>query len=158
MTALKVRPVHVVLGIVASFAIGLLYWAVLSEWPSRRPGSRVPLAASVDPMHIRVPQADIDCVKRAVGPDGLLALYINRYREQVGRYPDQLHRIVTPDDTSGRSDDWRGAYLNNPELLRDPWGQGYEYVTPGNHNPQGYDLWSIGPDGVSGTADDIGNW
>jgi len=25
-------------------------------------------------------------------------------------------------------------------------------------NPDSYDVWSMGPDGQSGTEDDIGNW
>ena len=32
------------------------------------------------------------------------------------------------------------------------------YASPGTHNPDSYDLWSVGPDGADGTADDIGNW
>ncbi|UCG15556.1 MAG: type II secretion system protein GspG [Phycisphaerales bacterium] len=158
MAALKVRPLHVVLGVVGGLVVGGLYWAVLSDWPARRPGSQVPLAASVDFTHVRVPQADIDWVRRAVGPDSLLALHINRYREQIGRYPRELREIVAPDETSGESGGWRGPYLNNPDLLRDPWGQVYQYAVPGDHNPQDYDLWSIGADGVNGTTDDIGNW
>lgn len=158
MAALKVRPIQVVLSVVGGLVVGGLYWAILSDWPARGPASQVPLAASLDPMQMRVPQADIDWVRRAVGPDSLLALHINRYHQQVGRYPRELREIVAPDETSEQTADWRGPYLNNPDLLRDPWGQSYEYVTPGGHNPEGYDLWSIGADGVSGTADDIGNW
>jgi general secretion pathway protein G len=32
------------------------------------------------------------------------------------------------------------------------------YVFPGRRNTTGYDLYSMGPDGQDGTADDIGNW
>lgn len=42
--------------------------------------------------------------------------------------------------------------------LHDPWGRAYYYRCPGIHNPAGYDLWSAGPDNVSGTRDDITNW
>lgn len=42
--------------------------------------------------------------------------------------------------------------------LQDPWGRAYYYRCPGVHDPEGYDLWSAGPDGVSGTRDDITNW
>jgi general secretion pathway protein G len=48
------------------------------------------------------------------------------------------------------------GYLKEIEL--DPWRMPYQYVCPGVHNRNGFDLWSMGPDRQSGTADDIGNW
>ena len=39
----------------------------------------------------------------------------------------------------------------------DPWGHPYRYLEAGVHNPDSFDLWSAGPDGVDGTEDDIGN-
>lgn len=44
------------------------------------------------------------------------------------------------------------------ELPKDPWGQEYKYRLPGQKSKRGYDLWSVGPDGVDGNEDDIGNW
>ena len=44
------------------------------------------------------------------------------------------------------------------DLPPDPWGNPFQYEFPGRRNPDSYDLWSFGPDGVNGTADDIGNW
>ncbi len=40
----------------------------------------------------------------------------------------------------------------------DPWGHPYIYECPGRHKPTSYDLSSAGPDGKSGTEDDIVNW
>lgn len=40
----------------------------------------------------------------------------------------------------------------------DPWGAPYLYVSPGQHNRGKFDLSSKGPDGQSGTDDDISNW
>ena len=48
------------------------------------------------------------------------------------------------------------GYLKEIEL--DPWRMPYQYVCPGVHDKNGYDLWSMGPDRRSGTPDDIGNW
>ena len=45
-----------------------------------------------------------------------------------------------------------------PELMIDSWNHEFQYRIPGIHNPDGYDVWSLGPDGVNGTEDDIGNW
>lgn len=44
------------------------------------------------------------------------------------------------------------------ELPKDPWGQEYKYRLPAQKSKRGYDLWSVGPDGVDGNEDDIGNW
>ena len=40
----------------------------------------------------------------------------------------------------------------------DPWKKDYVYVCPGRHHTDSYDLYSCGPDGQPGTADDITNW
>jgi general secretion pathway protein G len=52
---------------------------------------------------------------------------------------------------------WRGPYLKQGIPL-DPWGNAYIYECPGKQNESGYDLMSVGPDGRSGTDDDITNW
>jgi general secretion pathway protein G len=44
------------------------------------------------------------------------------------------------------------------EEVLDPWGRSYRYENPGKHNPDGYDLYSMGEDGQPNTEDDIGNW
>ncbi len=43
------------------------------------------------------------------------------------------------------------------ELPKDPWNRDYVYRFPGIKNPAGFDLFSLGADGVEST-DDIGNW
>lgn len=53
------------------------------------------------------------------------------------------------------------GYLQKRTLPLDPWGQPYQYRSPGEHNPRGFDLWSFGADGApggSGEGADIGNW
>ena len=40
----------------------------------------------------------------------------------------------------------------------DPWGHAYIYECPGKHRTNSYDLLSMGPDGIQGTADDIAIW
>ena len=53
---------------------------------------------------------------------------------------------------------WReGGYLSKAVMPADGWGATYQYSSPGQHNPNGFDLWSLGADGVAGN-DDIGNW
>ena len=43
-------------------------------------------------------------------------------------------------------------------LPKDPWNHDFLYRSPARNSALPYDLWSLGPDGVSGTQDDIGNW
>jgi general secretion pathway protein G len=44
------------------------------------------------------------------------------------------------------------------KLESDPWGTEYQYEFPGRHNPKSFDVFSCGPDRLTGTADDVGNW
>jgi general secretion pathway protein G len=44
------------------------------------------------------------------------------------------------------------------EEVLDPWGHPYQYLNPGTHNPDKYDVFSMGEDGLPNTDDDIGNW
>ena len=62
--------------------------------------------------------------------------------------------IIQPRDAVN----WKGPYLRATEIPLDPWGNPYVYECPGRHNPNGYDLMSMGPDGRPGTEDDITNW
>lgn len=41
-------------------------------------------------------------------------------------------------------------------LSSDPWGNNYLYLQPGVKS--GFDIFSMGPDGLANTDDDIGNW
>ena len=52
---------------------------------------------------------------------------------------------------------WRGPYLDKG-IPKDPWGNDYIYNSPGSHSPETYDLFSLGPDGIAGTDDDITSW
>jgi general secretion pathway protein G len=44
------------------------------------------------------------------------------------------------------------------EETKDPWGNSYQYLNPGKHNPDTYDLYSMGPSGQPDAPDVIGNW
>lgn len=45
-----------------------------------------------------------------------------------------------------------------PDGLMDPWARKITYRNPGKRNAGGYDVFSLGPDGLENTEDDIGNW
>lgn len=86
--------------------------------------------------------------------DSALAMY----RLDNGHDPstDQgLDALVKRPDGGATADNWRkGGYVRS--LPQDPWGHPYQYLSPGQHGD--YDLWSKGPDGVSGNSDDIQSW
>jgi general secretion pathway protein G len=82
-----------------------------------------------------------------------------RYQTQNMTLPTQqqgLESMVNKPTADPQPKFWRP--LAKPELLRDPWGHPYQFRNPGVHNQQGYDIFSLGPDGQEGTPDDIGNW
>ena len=95
---------------------------------------------------IKAAYADVNTgIKAALGLYGI----------DTGSYPKSLQDLVQqPAEVSG----WHGPYFDPAILRQDPWGHPYQYVFPGRKNPSGYDLYSKGPDGQDGTADDIGNW
>jgi general secretion pathway protein G len=79
-----------------------------------------------------------------------------KYRIDTGSYPTTeqgLKALLTA--PAARQDKWKGPYIE--KLPDDPWGQPYQYRYPGTRNPDGYDLWSLGPNPES-EADNIGNW
>ena len=85
------------------------------------------------------------------------------FRIDNARYPtteEGLRALVSPPPALAHS--YRqGGYLQRGVVPTDPWGNSYQYLAPGRHNPTGFDLWSLGADGLSGGTcldADIGNW
>lgn len=100
---------------------------------------------------------------------GLFVTALGRYQQSVGNLPTTkqgLQALRTRPPDLAKPKKWNGPYLNpevslqplSLELSLDPWEHPYHYRLPGIHNPDSFDVWSVGPDGVDGSADDIGNW
>jgi general secretion pathway protein G len=89
---------------------------------------------------------------------GALKTPLELYRQHVGVYPTTLNDLLTPPASPGSAARWAGPYVTNLDDLKDGWDHPFRYRAPGIKNPGQYDLWSIGPDGVDGTKDDISNW
>ncbi len=54
-----------------------------------------------------------------------------------------------------------GGYMRSETLPVDPWGEPYQYESPGQHNRRSFDLWTLGADGTpggDGPDADLGNW
>jgi general secretion pathway protein G len=87
------------------------------------------------------------------------------YRLDNSRYPttEQGLQALLEQPSSGPNvrNYPKGGYLQKSDMLKDPWGEEFQYESPGQHNPQSFDLWSQGADQAAGGADtdaDIGNW
>lgn len=87
--------------------------------------------------------ADLSSIKTA----------LDAFEVDNGYYPkNAMDLLQQPRDAKN----WHGPYLD--KIPQDPWGNNYVYTFPGKHNPNSYDLMSVGRDGKEGTEDDIGNW
>ena len=69
-----------------------------------------------------------------------------------------LEALVTKPSGEPEAKNWKeGGYLS--KLPKDPWGNVYQYVSPGAHGP--FDIYTLGADnkeGGEGYNKDIGNW
>ena len=86
-----------------------------------------------------------------------LATPLMSYKLAIGRYPsteEGLNALLNAPESAG--DRWKGPYVRSLPL--DPWGNPYQYRYPAQKSKDGYDVWSMGPDGQNETEDDIGNW
>lgn len=117
----------------------------------------VALATMVVPRFAgRSEQAKIAIVKADIFANIGTALKL--YELDNGNYPTTeqgLNSLIVKSSLNPIPTNWNGPYLENKPL--DPWGNSYKYVYPGVKNPVGYDLYSLGKDGVDGTEDDIIN-
>jgi general secretion pathway protein G len=93
----------------------------------------------------------------------LLGLALEAYRLDNDYYPSSAQGLAALRVQPGGAPEarnWRGPYLKKTVPL-DPWGRGYVYKSPGDVNPQGYDMLSYGRDGQlggSGEDADITSW
>ncbi len=78
------------------------------------------------------------------------------YKLDNGVYPSTeqgLEALIDKPDTGTVPRNWRdGGYLDSSKVPRDPWGNEYVYIHPGEHG--GYDLSSYGRDGEKGGEGD----
>ena len=62
-------------------------------------------------------------------------------------------------ENPGSVDQWNGPYLRKSTIRKDPWGNEYSYVAPGEHGD--FDIYSLGADnsdGGEGENRDILGW
>jgi general secretion pathway protein G len=93
----------------------------------------------------------------------LLSVALDNYRLDNGSYPTTEQGLVALQEKPTREPiplNWRGPYLKRA-IPTDPWGRPYAYRSPGEHDPGGNDLSSLGKDGQPGGEGedaDISTW
>jgi len=114
------------------------------------------LAAVVTPKFTkRSEQARITAAKTQISQ---FEVALSAFEIDVGRYPtspEGLRALVEKPTTD--ADGWLQPYIER-DVPKDPWGNEYVYRYPGQYNEYGYDLYSLGPDRMLGSDDDITNW
>ena len=88
-----------------------------------------------------------------------LPLALDLYELDNGTFPssEQGLKALTEKPTMvPLPKNWSGPYIKKKPV--DPWANPYEYVFPGTHNKDDFDLYSLGKDGAEGGNDDITNW
>lgn len=96
---------------------------------------------------------------RAQSDIAAIASAVKLYRLDNFRYPTTeqgLAALVSRPAGNPAPANWAG-YMDR--LPVDPWGQPYQYLSPGVHGD--FDVFSYGADGVAGGSDvdaDIGSW
>jgi general secretion pathway protein G len=78
------------------------------------------------------------------------------YKLDNGVYPTTeqgLEALIDKPETGTVPKNWReGGYLDSSKVPKDPWGNDYVYIQPGEHGD--YDLSSYGRDGEKGGEGD----
>ena len=93
--------------------------------------------------------------KAAASQISRIAMSVESFYLDTGNTPSSLDELVNePSGVTG----WNGPYIKN-SLLKDPWGQPYQYQVPGEHGD--FDIMSFGADRQRGGEKnnaDITSW
>ena len=112
------------------------------------------LAAVVVPKFTnRSEQARITAAKTDISS---IETALDAFEVDNGRYPSTDERLDALVSAPANLTNWHGPYIKRG-VPTDPWGNAYVYRYPGANNPNGFDLFSMGPDGREGN-DDVTNW
>ena len=84
---------------------------------------------------------------------------LDLYHLEVGRYPTSDEGLLALSEQPAGVINWHGPYLKKKDIPADPWGNDYQYRSPGEYSD--YDLYSLGrdnADGGSGEDTDLVSW
>lgn len=87
--------------------------------------------------------------RTAAADINILKTMLDSYKLDVGSYPAQLSALY--EKPSDMTDPTKWMQISKKPINPDPWGRPYEYTVNGAE----FELKSLGPDGQSGTEDDV---
>ncbi len=79
---------------------------------------------------------------------GQISQTLDLFKLEIGRYPTSQEGLQALITAPAGVTNWNGPYWKQPNIPKDPWGNEYQYVFPGQHGD--YDLISNGPTGQQG--------
>lgn len=88
-----------------------------------------------------------------------LSSALDLYRIDAGAYPRTEQGLSALVQQPPGVSNWNGPYLRKRAVPADPWGNPYNYRSPGEHGA--FDIWSYGSDGQpggDGEAQDVTSW
>lgn len=88
-----------------------------------------------------------------------LSTVLDLYRLDTGLYPTTEEGLKALHERPGDAGKWNGPYVKKAEMLIDPWGNAYQYRSPGEHGD--FDIFSLGADntvGGDGENQDLTSW
>lgn len=139
-----------------------------TQTPSRRQSPRR-IARGLTLLEILVVVTILGLIAGVVGVNVLGALQdtqIDTARAQIKGFSDSLDIYKMKFGKYPTSTEGLNVLKNPPKgrkplmesIPKDPWNNDYVFLSPGQHNPAKYDIYSKGPDEQGGTEDDITNW
>jgi general secretion pathway protein G len=90
-------------------------------------------------------KAKADAAKIEIGQIGQA---LDLYKLEIGRYPNSQEGLQALVSAPPGVNNWNGPYWKKSQIPKDPWGNEYKYVQPGQHGA--YDIISLGADGKEG--------
>lgn len=103
------------------------------------------------------PHVESEEIRRVRAPLNGIKGALYAYRAVNGAYPTTrqgLKALFEQPTIEPIPKNWRKVG-EGAERFKDPWGYGYVYLSPGRKNPNGFDIYSLGPDGIDETEDDV---
>ena len=87
---------------------------------------------------------------------GNIETALDAFEIECGRYPTSEEGLKALVEQPSNVQNWHKQLKRG--VPKDPWGNPFIYIQPGQQNTDSYDLYSYGPDGAQGGGDDIDNW
>lgn len=83
---------------------------------------------------------------------------LQEYQMNIGKFPSNdegLNALIAAPASVTDTTTWKGPYIQEVAVPKDPWGHDYVYKYPSERGNKWPDVYSMGPDGQPGSEDDI---